>query len=139
MMARYELLEHTADTGFRVRAESLPELFGAAAGALAEIVLDPVRAQPQQTVEVAAGGSDIEETLVNFLNEVLFLLDGRGLAPARIVVMEAGPRAARGVFLGEPRNDNRHPPRLVVKAVTYHQLSVREQAGEWVAEVFLDI
>jgi SHS2 domain-containing protein len=111
-MAAYEILEHTADMGFRVRAAPEAELFARAADA------------------VAAGEGSIEERLVHYLNEVLWLMDGRGVAPARCT-----PEAV----WGEPRDPARHAPRLVVKAVTFHQLRVwRDEAG-WGAEVFLDV
>jgi SHS2 domain-containing protein len=61
------------------------------------------------------------------------------LTVAGVVVLEAMERGARAALLGEPRDDVRHAPRLVVKAVTFHQLHVWESGGVWQADVFLDI
>jgi len=43
------------------------------------------------------------------------------------------------VLVGEPRSAARHRWSLIVKAVTYHGLEVREHDGAWTARVFLDI
>lgn len=126
----FETLEHTADTGFRVRGATREELFANAAMALAEIVMDRTFAQPRESHRLTYAGSDVEERLVNWLNEVLWLMDGLRIAPAAI---------KDGEVWGEPRDDEKHPPRVVVKAVTFHQLVVTQENGGWMAEVFLDI
>jgi SHS2 domain-containing protein len=41
--------------------------------------------------------------------------------------------------MGEPRDAARHRARLIVKAVTYHQLKIERRGGVWAAEVYLDI
>ena len=129
-MADFEILEHTADTGFRVWGASEEELFANAAMALASIVMDVAHAEPRQQYEAHFEGADVEARLVNWLNEVLWLMDGKRVAPAR---------TEAGAIWGEPRDDRKHRPRLVVKAATYHQLCVREENGRWEARVFLDI
>lgn len=129
-MSDFEILEHTADTGFRVRGATLDELFANAALALASIVMDTSKAEAVERYPVAAEGEALEDRLVSWLNEVLYLMDGCGIAPARV---------STGEVWGEPRNKARHPPRMIVKAVTYHQLSIRQEPEGWVAEVFLDI
>jgi SHS2 domain-containing protein len=135
MSGGFETLEHTADTGFRARGRTLEELFANAALALVSTAVDSSAANPLEPYPVAASGGDLSEQLVNWLNEVLFWLDARRIVFARFDVSTPG----EGVGWGEPRDDHRHPPRLVVKAVTFHQLSVRQTPDGWVAEVFLDI
>lgn len=136
---RFEILEHTADIGIRVAAPTLPELFAAASEALVAIVLDPSRIQQKQEYPVEATGEDNESLLVNWLNEIVYLLDGPRVAPARFVVDELTDTRVRGRAFGEPRDNTRHPHRIVVKAATYHQLRLDHSAGEWRADVYLDI
>lgn len=138
-MAEYELLEHTADTGFRVRAASLEELFARAAEALVSIAVDTARAEARERRSVACRGEAVEELLVNWLNEVLWLLEGERFVAVRFEDVSLAGGAAAGTAWGEAREDDRHPPRIVVKAATYHQLAVRAHNGGWEAEVFLDI
>ncbi|MBI5280472.1 MAG: archease [Candidatus Solibacter usitatus] len=138
-MPGYEILAHTADTGFRAHADTLEELFIQAAHALVEVALDPSGAVAFEPREVTATGSDEGELLVNWLNEVLFLLDGRRWVPARFEAVSIEEGGVVGRVLGEARDDTRHRPRIVVKAATFHQLRIGEQNGVWEAEVYLDI
>lgn len=138
-MTTVEILSHTADTGFRITADTFEDLLAAAAAALAGVVLDCRNVRPLETLEIAAQGEDLEALVVNFLNEVLYVLDGRRFAVSNAAVTASGPHGVTAALLGEPRNDTRHPPRLVVKAVTYHQLVVKKRDPGWIAEIYLDI
>jgi SHS2 domain-containing protein len=135
----FEILEHTADIGFRVRAASLPELFEAAAQALASIAIETANIEPRGTFPIEARGADNQELLVNWLNEVLWLLDGKRIALGRFEVAEVGEGRVAGMAWGEPLDPARHRAKIVVKGVTYHQLEVVRENGGWRARVFLDI
>ena len=54
-------------------------------------------------------------------------------------VKSLSPERIEAAAWGEPRDAARHPARVIVKAVTYHQLRVAETPEGWVAEVYLDI
>lgn len=138
-MSDYELLPHTADTGFRARGETLEELFVAAAEALVAIAVDTSQAAAYAPRQIVATGEDGEALLVNWLNEVLYLLDGERFVPARIETLWFEPGAVYAQLLGERRDDGRHAPRIVVKAATFHQLRIAEENGRWEAEVYLDV
>src|SRR5215472_4147871 len=135
----FEVLEHTADVGFRAWGQSLPELFENAALALESIAVVLERAEPSSAYPLAASGEDRGELLVNWLNEVVYYLDGRRIVLSRFHVDLITDTSVRGQGWGGPRDALRHPPRIVVKAVTYHQLRVYQENGRWVAEVYLDI
>ncbi len=152
----YEIFEHTADVGIRVRADSLAELFADAARGLFSIMVaspDAVR-----TVETAAfdlRGDNIEELLHDWLAELLYTF-----AAKRIVLSEfqvridedekigeesnhadtiAGPLRLTATARGEPIDLKRHEIDVEVKAITWHGFSVKQQDGRWVAEVIVDI
>ena len=135
----FEILEHTADTGFRVCAPTLEGLFEEAGMALESIVLDASEVLPAAEIEITAGGEDLEALLVNFLSEVLFQLDGTRIVFGRFEVSEFFQGGVAVRAWGEPRDAGRHPPKIVVKGVTYHQLRVWQEAERWCAEVYLDI
>ena len=135
----FEILEHTADVGFRAWGESKAEMFANAALALESIALDIERVEPRIAYSIAASGEDIESLLINWLNEVLYYVDGRRVAMSRFQIDTLQDIAIAGQGWGEPRDAERHPPRLVVKAATYHQLKIFAEGGRWTAEVYLDI
>jgi SHS2 domain-containing protein len=136
---RFEILEHTADLGIRVTAPTLEELFAAAAEALVSVTLDPAHIEPKHEYPIQATGEDLEALLVNWLNEIVYLLDGARVAPATINVDELANTRVRGRAFGEPRDIKRHPHRIMVKAATYHQLRLERTAGQWEADIFLDV
>lgn len=135
----FELLEHPADIGFRAFGATAAELFANAAAAMLSIaaVLDAV--EPVEEYRIEAEGTDYESLLVNWLSEVLYWYDGKRIAMGAFRVSRIDPTSISASAFGEPRDPDRHPARLVVKAVTWHQLKVEQRDGGWVAEVYLDI
>ena len=135
----FEILEHTADIGFRAQGATPAELFETSALALASIAYELEGISPRLQYPLAAAGPDYEGLLVNWLNEVLYRIDGERLALCHFRVAEISPTGVSGVAAGEPRNPARHRARLIVKGVTYHQLRVAETSDGWWAQVYLDI
>jgi SHS2 domain-containing protein len=135
----FELLEHPADIGFRAWGATLEELFASCACALVSIILDPSAIRPTESIAIRGVGGDLESLLVNWLNEVLFQVDGRRLALAEFAVSRVTETHVECVARGEPRDHERHPSRVDVKAVTYHQLNVEQTADGWAADVYVDI
>ncbi|NWF84980.1 MAG: archease [Bryobacteraceae bacterium] len=134
----FELLTHTADTGFRAYAEDLNGVLEEACRALVAVAMDASRAVTAEWRTVEAAGETLEDLAVNLLNEVLWLIDGERWTPA-VVEVKAGEGSAAARLGGEPRDDSRHPPRIVVKAATYHQIRIGPSGGGWAAEIYLDI
>lgn len=135
----FEVLEHTADIGFRATAKSLTELFEEAAAALVDIVLDAQHTVPRKSIAIAASGDSKDALLVNWLNEVLYYLDGERMAIAQCRVLELTDSRIAGEICGEPRDAVRHEPRMVVKGVTYHQLKLEQDENGWACEVYVDV
>ena len=135
----FEYLDHPADIGFRAWGGTLEELFANCAHALVNLILDPSGIRPEVEHSFSAGAGDVESLLVNFLNEVLYLVDGRRLALAAFEIAVLTDTRVECVARGEPRDPVRHRAKLVVKAVTYHQLKVARATEGWVAEVYVDI
>jgi SHS2 domain-containing protein len=135
----FELLEHPADIGFRARGATVEELFANCARALIFIILDSSHIRPAQSVFVSAEGSDYESVLVNWLNELLYYVDGKRIALNRFEISQMNDTRIECIATGEPRDVQKHPPRLVVKAVTYHQLRVQRTEIGWIAEVYVDV
>jgi SHS2 domain-containing protein len=135
----FELLEHPADIGFRARGATVEELFANCARALVFIILDSSQIRPAQSVLLSADGSDYESLLVNWLNEVLYYVDGKRIALDTFEILQLNDTRIECIATGEARDLQKHPPRLVVKAVTYHQLKVQRTEGGWIAEVYVDV
>jgi SHS2 domain-containing protein len=135
----FELLDHPADIGFRAHAETLEDLFANCAYALISIILDPEKAVATEKWLLEAEGTDLDSLLVNWLNEVLYYIDTKRVVFASISVTFPDPPRVRCRAEGELRDAVKHPVRLFVKAVTYHQLKIFRKEDTWTAEVYVDV
>jgi SHS2 domain-containing protein len=86
----FELLEHPADIGCRARGTTMEELLSRCARALVSIILDPSAIKPIEAISIPGTGGDLGGLLVNWLNEVLYYVDGRRLALAEFAVSQVG-------------------------------------------------
>jgi SHS2 domain-containing protein len=135
----FEIIEHTADTGFRAWGATPAELFENAARAMLSIAAESEPIQPAQEVRISVEGADYPDLLVNWLSEILYLFDSGRLAAKNFHVEEITASNLRAVVRGEPREDGRHPWKLIIKAVTYHEIEVAERNGRWECKVYVDI
>jgi len=135
----YETFEHTADVGIEARGTSLRELFASAAEGMMSLLIDPAAVRAAEHREVRVGANDLEGLLVDWLNELLVLLNANGFVPAGFDVIEVSQASALIADVsGEPVDPTRHHFRMDVKAATYHQVHVGKN-GEWRARVILDV
>ena len=93
---------------------------------------------PGDTVPVEVAASDPGGLLVDWLNEVLWLLEVSQAALAGVRVDRVGDGTASGSVDVAPGGPD--PDGTFVKAVTYHRLRVEPgPGGGWLAEVYLDV
>lgn len=140
----YEIFEHTADLGLRVRAASLADLFADAARGLFSMIvtnLDDVRPVEKRTYRFEGDERDL--LLFDWLNELLYTCETERLLLSEFEVdlneTADGRLTLAAECLGEKIDESRHRLEHEVKAITYHGLLVEERNGEWIAEVIVDI
>ena len=135
----YEFLDHTGDLGIRVWAANVEEIFQEAARALFDIITDLDKVEVRITREVTVQGPGRDELLVTWLSELLYLHEVEGLLFCDFELTEIGERGAKGMAMGEEFDEGRHAIKTSIKAVTYHQLEIKEKDGLWQAQVIFDI
>ena len=136
----YRLVDHTGDLALIVRAATLPDVYGAAARALFDVILDIRTVEPRHSVPVCIhGAADAEDLLVRFLSELLFLHDARGWVFCACRVDDLTGDRLEGAALGEQFDANRHAILRQVKAVTYHHLLLSQDRDGWSARLVLDL
>jgi len=135
---KFEFLEHTADLRFRAWGTSLNECFENCARAMWAAVIrqDTVSAKTENKIELEA--DSIEVLLHDFLSELLFLFESEGLVFKDFDVSIQDKRLS-AVAKGEKFDPERHIIETEIKAVTYHEMLIRQEKGEWSATVLCDI
>lgn len=136
---KYRQLPHTADLGWRIWGESLPELFENAAAALVSTLTDRRSLKLSETREISLESVDREALLVDWLNHLLYLFDVDGFLGRQFRVELLTNRRLRARVRGEVFDPTRHPEKTAVKAATYHQLQIVREGGGWRATVILDL
>jgi SHS2 domain-containing protein len=136
---KYRQLSHTADLGWRLRGDTLEELFENAAAALVATMVDRRTIRRTETREVTLESGDRESLLVDWLNHLLYLFDVDGFLGRDFLVESLTPRRLRARVLGERFDPGRHPEKTAVKAATYHHLEIVREDGTWRATVILDL
>ena len=134
----FEVIEHTADVGIIAYGRSLEELFSHAAMGMMHFLIDAASVRPIEQRTRTVEAEDREGLLIDWLNDLLLLLNAEGFVPVRFEVRELTDTRMRADVAGEPVDPQRHRFHLDVKAATYHQLYVRKNEM-WEARVIFDI
>lgn len=138
-MQPYRVLEHTADIGFEAFGATREGVFANAARALTHLMVDLETILPLEGLSLRAEGSDMPNLLVNWLSEVLYLFDAEGWLFRDFEIENLTDRSLTAKARGEKFDRTRHQAKLLVKAITYHQLDLRNTGQGWRAQVYVDI
>jgi len=139
-MPHYETIDHSADLKLRFRGATLELLFEHAARGLFEYAIDGLARQNAGAERpIALAAIDDRELLVDWLNELLFLLDARAELHAwpHLDRVDSGQLTGRTGFVTIDRAVQRL--RNPVKAATYHDLRLEQSADGWLGEVLFDL
>ena len=136
----YELIEHTADIGIRVRASDLREIFKNAASAMFDIMAEKkpeTSSQKPENIVVEQKAENVEELFVNWLNELLSLSATKELIFNEFKIKKIDEHNLEAEVEGEPIKNYR--VNTEIKAATYHALKIEKSKSGWQAEVILDV
>jgi SHS2 domain-containing protein len=135
----YRIIEHTADIGIEVEAADQAGIFVKSALALADLMfgLDTIGRRDERLVR--AQGDSLEELLVAWLNEILYVsaVDKMLFSEFSDARLAGNSFSARG--WGEKLDPGLHAAEMEIKAATYHGLAFRSTGGGWTARIILDV
>jgi len=135
----FRVLEHPSDLGIEATGATLAAAFEQAALGLISVIAEAESIGECEERMVELEAQDSESLLVRWLSEILYLYDGEDflLKKPRIETIEGTRLIAR--LRGEKYNPGKHRLKLDVKAITYHQLSIKSTNGTTTVRVFFDI
>ncbi|MGQ9646065.1 MAG: archease [Thermodesulfobacteriota bacterium] len=138
-MKRFEILDHTADIGITVYGEDLQSLFETAAEGFFHLITDlkKVRLRTERKIEIHR--ESLERLMVDWLSELLYLHDVEHLLFKRFIVESIGEEGLKAKAKGEFFREGVHVIKTGVKAVTYHQIEVRQEQKGWRARIIFDL
>ena len=136
-LKRFELIEHTADTGLKAYGKDLPEAFANAAYGMFSIMAELDIVKETETRRVEANEEDIQGLLFEFLNSLLYYVDVENLLFKRFDIKEFNDKHLVALCYGEKYDPSRHHLRTGVKSATYHMLKVDREKNQ--VQVIFDI
>jgi len=138
-VGKYHFINHTGDVGVVVYGKSLKELFQHAAESFFQILTEPenILGVDSRNISIQAGG--LEELLVNWLNEFIYLFDTQSLLFRRFEIEQLNNHHLEAKAWGEKYVEGKHPIKTAIKAVTFHQLLVQKENDNWKTQIIFDL
>jgi len=139
VVKNYEVLEHTADIGIRVKSSDLPGLFKNAGLAITGISAEKQKTQypEKHKIVITQKADNLEELFVNWLNELLSASAVESLIFEDIQINQINEKFVDAIAIGSDIRN--YKVNTEIKAATYHQLKVQKSGSLWQAEVIFDV
>jgi SHS2 domain-containing protein len=134
----YEIIEHTADVGIKVKGNSVTEIFWKAMHATVDILSGGIEIQPVIERGFSTKEENIETALVSILEEIIYFFEKESFLPSMCSVRikeDAYEIKLKGDIVSAEDIKNG----TEIKAVTYHQLKIKEVRGGYQVTVIFDV
>ena len=136
---KYREVPHTADVAYRIKGDTLAEIYQNAAEALMATITDRRRLRPRETRNFTVEAPDREALLVAWLNYLLYVYDVDGFLGRDFEILELQDERLTARARGEAFDPERHVGKTAVKAATYHHLEITPRDHGWQATVIFDL
>lgn len=143
----FEFLEHTADVLVRAYGRTLEEVLSNVAKGMFEVMTDTSKIEPRIVIDIRVCGFDFENLVYRWLEELLYYHDAYNYVfrEFQIISIEENytdnekELCLQAKVYGEEFDRQKHEPRTVVKAVTYHQMRIGRDNDIMFLDVVFDI
>lgn len=136
---RYKQIEHTGDIGIKVFGESLKDLFINAAYGMFEIIAEISNVNHSLAEKIEVAGDNREELIVNWLSELNFVFITEQKIFNKFEIERLTNTELIATAIGEKYDPRKHPINTEIKAVTYHEIYVKQVKNRWEAQIIFDI
>ena len=139
-MKPFEFIEHTADAGMLVRGNTLISLFTNAAHGLFEMIAVVSSIDETSIIDIHVQAETVEALFIAWLDELNFRHETEEMFFKCAEILNLSSTELSAKVYGEPTNYDKHVVYTEIKAVTYHQLYVKQNPnGDWEARVIFDL
>lgn len=143
MPKEYQLIEHMADVGLKAFGKTKKTLFQNAARGMFSIITgssELARQKNQQYWAIKCDGFDVENLLVEWLSELLFIHNTDFVILNDFIIEKVTNNSLQAKSYGIKIIDYPYNIEMEIKAITYHKLQViKNKKGYWEATVIFDI
>ena len=140
---KFEFLEHTADVYIAAHGATIEEAFGNAALAMFEVMTDAEKIAPKHREAVEVEAEDEYALLYSWLEALLVKFEVNGMVYSKFEVHQIKETKdgfkLKATVYGEKFDPQKHPQKVGVKAVTYHQMEFIKEREKVTLMFILDI
>ncbi|MDX9785524.1 MAG: archease [Desulfobacterales bacterium] len=127
---------HTADLALRVRGKDLDALMRNAAAGMSALMCDaPMAASVPERRDVSVSAPDAEGLLVEWLSELAYWAESEGAVFNSFLIHSISETSLTATVSGRLSG----PLKRTIKAVTYHNLAIKQTARGLEATVVFDV
>jgi len=137
--SNFRILDHTADLRVKIRGNSQKELFKNAARGMFSVITQINKITPNQSIPIKLKAQREEDLLVDWLNELIYLMSTRDILFCDFKIDEISPEHIKAEALGEKFNNKKHRINSEIKAATYHNLKIDSHRQSQSVEVIFDV
>ena len=127
-------VEHTADRAIKVWSDRLEGLFSQAAAGMYALMDIQIGPEPRTPIQFRINGFDPETFLVGFLSELLYLLEKERKAFDKLEL-----RFNNNILEANLEGTAVISQKKEVKAVTFHNLKIRQINGNYETTIVFDV
>jgi len=143
MKKRFRFLEHTADVYVEAYGTSLEEAFENAALATLDVMTEHEKVEPKIEDVLEVEAPDEYALLYSWLEELLvkFELTGKLYSRFKISSIEKtlGGLKLKAKAWGELYDPEKHPSKVGIKSITYHQMEIVKKPKSVTVRFILDV
>ncbi len=143
MKKGFKFLEHTADVYVEAYGTSLEEAFEKAALATLDVMTEPEKVEPKIEDALEVEAPDEYALLYSWLEELLvkFELTGKLYSRFKISSIEKTPVGwkLKAKAWGELYDPEKHPSKVGIKSITYHQMEIVKKPKSVTVRFILDV
>jgi SHS2 domain-containing protein len=142
MTTGFRYLDHVTDAIVEAYGSSLDEAFENSAKGLVNTMIDLEQISPDQEYEIVAKGYDVKSLLYDWLEKVMLglLIDNIAFSDFKVKISENdGNYFLKGIAKGEGLDLKRHHYKIEIKAVTYHEMEIKQTESIITTRFLLDL
>lgn len=138
----FKYLEHITDAYIEAWGDSLEQAFSYAATATINVMFEIKNVRGTNKINFQVEGEDYLELLFNWLEKVLLLIsiDNQLISSFEIKISEMDTKyRLTGWGMAESIDISQHNYRTEIKGITYHEMEVLQEVGQYKVRFILDL
>lgn len=141
-MAGFRYLDHMTDVIIEAYGRTLEEAFANSAQGLVNTMFELSDVIPDTEFSVYAEGHDLKSLLYNWLEKVMLimLIDNILVSDSTVIISGCnGMYSINAVAKGEHIDLKRHHYKIEIKAITYHEMQIKQSCEEVTIRFLVDL